>query len=82
MAGKRGIRNVPGMRHRKTGGKKSEGPDGFDRSDPGTLASLVDAWLLGICFWREAPGAAVGPDRRAGKWGLSLPIRACRQPAR
>jgi len=45
MAGKRGIRNVPGMRHRKTGGKKSEGPDGFDRSDAGTLASQVDAWF-------------------------------------
>ena len=26
--------------------------------------------LLGICFWREAPEAGVGPDRRAGKWGL------------
>ncbi len=26
--------------------------------------------LLGICFWREAPETAVGPDRRAGKWGL------------
>ena len=29
--------------------------------------------LLGICFWREAPETAAGPDRRAGKWGLSLP---------
>ena len=25
---------------------------------------------LGICFWREAPRAVVGPDRRAGKRGL------------
>ena len=25
--------------------------------------------LLGICFWREAPEAVVGPDRRAGKGG-------------
>ncbi len=25
--------------------------------------------LLGICFWRAAPGAVVGPDRRAGKRG-------------
>jgi len=23
--------------------------------------------LLGICFWRDAPETAVGPDRRAGK---------------
>mgnify|MGYP007122441029 CR=1 FL=1 len=28
-------------------------------------------WLLGICFWRVAPETAVGPDRRAGKWGLT-----------
>ena len=28
--------------------------------------------LLGICFWREAPGAVVGPDRRAGKRGLTF----------
>lgn len=27
-------------------------------------------FLLGICVWREAPATAVGPDRRAGKWGL------------
>ena len=27
--------------------------------------------LLGICFWREAPEAVVGPDRRAGKRGCS-----------
>ncbi len=27
-------------------------------------------WLLGICFWREAPETAVGADRRAGKRGL------------
>ena len=26
--------------------------------------------LLGICFWRDAPETAVGPDRRAGKRGL------------
>ena len=24
-------------------------------------------WLPEICFWREAPEAGVGPDRRAGK---------------
>ena len=27
-------------------------------------------WLLGICFWREAPETAVGPDRRRGNGGL------------
>lgn len=27
-------------------------------------------FLLGVCFWREAPATAVGTDRRAGKWGL------------
>ncbi len=27
-------------------------------------------WLLGICFLREAPERAIGPGRRAGKWGL------------
>ena len=26
--------------------------------------------LLGICFWREAPESAVGPDRRVGIRGL------------
>ena len=26
--------------------------------------------LLVICFWRAAPEAAIGSDRRAGKWGL------------
>jgi len=39
--------------------------------------------LLGICFWREAPGAAVGPDRRAGKWGLMRAVaRADSEPGR
>jgi len=39
------------------------------RKDVIDVAS-VRCMLLGICFWREAPGAAVGPDRRAGKRGL------------
>ncbi len=26
--------------------------------------------IAGICFWREAPEPAVGPDRRAGEEGL------------
>jgi len=34
------------MRHRRKGGMGGTTPDGFDRSDPGTLASLADAWLL------------------------------------
>jgi DNA-directed RNA polymerase subunit beta' len=29
--------------------------------------------LLGVCFWREAPEAAVGPDRKAEKRGLFSP---------
>ena len=33
----------------------------------GGLTAMV---LLGICFWREVPEAAVGPDRRAGKRGV------------
>ncbi len=44
MAGKKGIRNVSGMKGRKKGGKAAE-PDGFDRSTPGTLASHTDAWF-------------------------------------
>ena len=30
----------------------------------------VGILLLGICFWWDALGAAVGPDRRAGKRGV------------
>jgi len=46
MAGKKGYKNVPGMRGRKKGGQNEIIPDGFDRSSPETLASLADAWLL------------------------------------
>jgi integrase/recombinase XerD len=46
MADKKGIGNVPGMRHRRKGGQESGGDDGLDRSTPGTLASLADEWLL------------------------------------
>ncbi len=28
--------------------------------------------LVGVCFWRAAPGAAVGSDWRAGKRGLPV----------
>jgi len=37
--------NVPGMRGRRKGGITEFTPDGFDRSRPDTLASLVDEWL-------------------------------------
>jgi hypothetical protein len=36
----------------------------------GTHLELNVVKLLGNCFVGEAPEAAVGPDRRAGKWGL------------
>ena len=32
----------------------------------------VEALVLGICFWREAPETAVGADRRAGKRGVII----------
>ena len=34
------------------------------------LGYIAEILLLGICFLREAPVRAIGPDRRAGKWGL------------
>jgi len=40
----RGIAAAREMRHRKQGGHAAA-PDGFDRSDMATLASLVDRWL-------------------------------------
>jgi len=45
MSGKKGIRNVPGMRARRKGGRAEAKPDGFDRSTAQTLASAADAWL-------------------------------------
>ncbi len=45
MAGKKGINNVPGMRHRRKGGKEASEGDGLDRTSPDTLASLADDWL-------------------------------------
>jgi len=39
------------------------------RGNPARLTQI----LLGICFWREAPGTAVGLDRRAGEKGVDLP---------
>lgn len=51
MAGKKGERNIRGMRQRRKGGDEA-GPDGFDRSRPDTLASLADAWQV----YREERG--------------------------
>ena len=45
MAGKKGIGNVSGMRHRRKGGLREVKPDGFDRSNADTLASQIDAWF-------------------------------------
>jgi hypothetical protein len=38
--------------------------------------------LLGICFWREAPEKAVGPDRRAGKRGVDRSRKAASRMGR
>lgn len=45
MAGRKGIGNVSGMKHRRKGGQQAS-PDGFDRSSSQTLASLIDAWQM------------------------------------
>ena len=45
MGGRKGIGNVAGMRQRKKGGISETKPDGFDRSEAGTLASRIDAWF-------------------------------------
>lgn len=44
MSGKKGERNIDGMKKRRKGGKQEPEDDGFDRSSPGTLASLIDQW--------------------------------------
>ena len=44
MAGKKGERNIDGMKNRRKGGQDQPESDGFDRSHSGTLASLIDAW--------------------------------------
>ncbi|MFT7303176.1 MAG: hypothetical protein ACI8UZ_002014, partial [Akkermansiaceae bacterium] len=38
MAGKKGERNIEGMKNRRKGGKAEPKDDGFDRSSPETLA--------------------------------------------
>ena len=44
MAGKKGERNIDGMKHRRKGGQDQPESDGFDRSHSSTLASLIDGW--------------------------------------
>ena len=44
MSGKKGERNLAGMKNRRKGGKVQPEDDGFDRSHPNTLASLIDQW--------------------------------------
>ena len=36
------------------------------------MPTLFAVGLLGICFLLEAPERAIGPERRAGKWGFRL----------
>jgi len=45
MPAKKGIATVAGMRRRRKGGRTEAQADGFDRGDPGTLASLIDEWF-------------------------------------
>jgi len=45
MAGKKGQKNIDGMKHRKKRPKKEAEDDGLDRSDSNTLASLADRWF-------------------------------------
>jgi len=64
MAGKKGIRNVAGMRRRRKGGRDAA-PDGFDRSSPDTIASLIDAWSQRLAERNYSPRTL-----EAHKWAL------------
>ena len=44
LAGKKRERNIDSMKKRRKGGKHQPEDDSFDRSRPGTLASLIDQW--------------------------------------
>lgn len=44
MAGKKGDRNIDGMKGRRKGGLGGGEEDGFDRSSPDTLACQIDHW--------------------------------------
>ena len=65
MAGKKGIRNVKGMRHRRKGGQAAAEDDGFDRSRPDTLASLIDQWQERLAQRNYSPHTL-----EAHKWAL------------
>lgn len=64
MSGKKGIRNVRGMRHRRKGGQTAT-EDGFDRSRPDTLASLIDQWQERLAQRNYSPRTL-----QAHKWAL------------
>jgi hypothetical protein len=51
-----------------------------NRRPQGRHRRLIFLMLLGICFLREAPERANGPDRRAGKWGLPLDLWVAEMP--
>jgi len=68
MSGKKGIRNVPGMRTRRKGGKAAPAAgDGLDRSTAFTLASQADAWLE-----RMAERNYSKTSLDAAKWALKM----------
>lgn len=58
------MRNITGMRHRRKGGKTAEA-DGFDRSSPDTLASLIDQWQERLAQRNYSPRTL-----EAHKWAL------------
>jgi integrase/recombinase XerD len=64
MSGKKGINNIPGMKHRRKGGYEAA-PDGFDRSNPNTLASLIDAWQQRLAERNYSPRTL-----EAHKWAV------------
>ena len=74
MSGKKGERNIDGMRGRKKGGQKDTTPDGFDRSTPDTLASLADVWLLRL---EERAYSAKTLDMH--RWALKSFLQWCHE---
>lgn len=67
MGGRKGIASVAGMRHRRKGGISGTKPDGFDRSESGTLASRADAWLLRMEERAYSEGSV-----SAARWALKM----------
>lgn len=74
MAGKKGARNIEGMKKRRKGGKPKSASDGFDRSSPDTLASLIDQWQtrLGERNYSER-------TLEAHKWALKTFLTWCEE---